>query len=152
MSHQIFLELTALKTPQTKRNAFNDYCYFFIADMNHIYTSRLLDPDFSPRTLQNKVQFDLRFYFARRGTENMYQMKKDYFKLVYDAEHDICYLELAVDEETKNHKEITNDLESIFMPEIKDSKYCIVTSFLTYEMSLNRDSDLTRQAKNELIP
>ena len=31
-----------------------------------------LDPDKGQKELQNKVQFDLRFYFARRGSENIH--------------------------------------------------------------------------------
>ena len=67
-------------------------------------------------------------------------MMKNHFKVVYD-ERDICYVELAVDEETKNHKEVDKDIDSPFMPEIRDSKYCPVTTYLTYCMSLTKYSD-----------
>ena len=113
--------------------------------MNKVYSSCDLDPNFHPKSLQNKLQWDLRFYFARHGTENMYKMKKDHFKLWYDEVLDLRYVELAVSEETKNHKETNTDTESGLMPEMKDNKYCPVTSYLTYIMSLSRQSDLMWQ-------
>ena len=66
---------------------------------------KVLDPEAGPQQLQNKVQFDIRYYFARRGGENIYEMTKNTFKVVTDPETDIAYITRAVDEETKNHKE-----------------------------------------------
>ena len=68
----------------------------------------------------------------------MYAMEKDHFKVTYDRVDDICYIELSVDEETKNHNEVDSNIDSPFVPEIKDSKYCPVTSYLTYIMCLSR--------------
>ena len=119
--------------------------FCFISDVNKIYTSHDLDPDFTPKSLQNKVQWDLQFYFALRGTENMYTMKKDYFKLCYDKVQDLRYVELAVDKETKNLKETNSDIESGLMPEMKDNKYCPVTSYLIFLLSLSRQTDLMWQ-------
>ena len=62
-------------------------------------------------------------------------------------------MELAVDEETKNHKEVDKDIYSPFMTEIKDSKYCPVTSYLTYVMSISKQSDwMWQQAKYRTFP
>ena len=44
----------------------------------------------------------------------MYHMEKDHFKAVYDEERDTRYVELAKDEETKNHKECDSDIESLY--------------------------------------
>ena len=52
----------------------------------------------------------------------MYHMEKDHFKVVYDEKRDTRYVELAKDEETKNHKECDSDINSPFMPEMKGSK------------------------------
>ena len=43
--------------------------------LKQIYAHDLLDPVCGARTLQNKVQFDIRFYFARRANENVYNFK-----------------------------------------------------------------------------
>ena len=102
-----------------------------------MYQSRELNLKISLATLLNKVQWDIRFYFTYRGSENVYGMKKSQFRLVCDDEKDICYIELAEDEETKNHKETDIDIDSHFMSKMKDSKCCPVTSYLTYFMSLN---------------
>ena len=50
-----------------------------------MYNHEYLDPDLSVKSLQRKVQFDIRFYFARRGAENMDKMTKETFKLDFDA-------------------------------------------------------------------
>ena len=54
------------------------------SDLYDIYHSRHLDPDAGPRALQNMVQWDIRFYFARRGSENMYNMTKRTFTIKMD--------------------------------------------------------------------
>ena len=72
-------------------------------------------------------------------------MKKDHFKLYFDEQRSIRYIELAKDEETKNHKECDQDIQSGIMPEMKDSKYCPITSYLIYIMSLNCQCDLMWQ-------
>ena len=43
---------------------------------------------------------------------------------------------------------IDKDIDSSFMPEMKDSKYCPVTSYLSYNISLNHDSDWMWQQPN----
>ena len=49
----------------------------FFSDWIKMYNHELLNPDKGPLSLQHKVQFDLRFYFCRRGMENMDKMKKN---------------------------------------------------------------------------
>ena len=81
-----------------------------------------MDPEISPKSLLDKVQWYIRFYFAHCGSENMYGMLKNHFKVTYDDKTDIHYVKLAVDEETKNQKEVDKDIDSPFMPEIRDAK------------------------------
>ena len=111
-----------------------------------------MDPDHNVRSLQRKVQWDIRYYFARRGAENMHAMVKDDFKLVTDPTG-VRYITKARDEETKNHKETDQDIISGFMPEQKDDKYCPVTSYLKYVNGLSPNSDkLWQTAKNDTFP
>ena len=35
------------------------------SDLQQIYTSQALDPEFNVRSLQHKVMFDMHYYFAR---------------------------------------------------------------------------------------
>ena len=60
-----------------------------------------MDPEMNANTLQNKVQFDIRFYFARRGAENMDKMKKDTFKIEFDMKTESWYVIKNKDELTK---------------------------------------------------
>ncbi|XP_053398292.1 uncharacterized protein LOC128556690 [Mercenaria mercenaria] len=53
-------------------------------DAHQLYRSNIhLDPS-TPQGLFNKVQFDIRLYFCRRGNENMYTMTKDTFRVQID--------------------------------------------------------------------
>ena len=113
-----------------------------------MYTSKYLDPDRGPRELQNKVQFDIRYYFARRGGENIYDMTKETFKCVTDQDRGICYITRAQDEATKDHKESDNEIISGYMPELPGSKYCPVQSFLTYKISLSHSKNYLWQQAN----
>jgi hypothetical protein len=53
-------------------------------DRRKLYTSLYLSPK-TPLGLQNKVQFDIPFYFCRRGNENMLQMHKSTFMVKKDS-------------------------------------------------------------------
>lgn len=61
------------------------YCIFRLAKK---YNSDLLNSDKSPKQLQNKVQFNIKIYMMRRGSENIGSITKNTFKLEYDT--DIC--------------------------------------------------------------
>ena len=113
----------------------------------------LLDPNKDVRSLQRKVQSDIRYYFARRGAENMHEMLKRTFKLEVDPNTGLRYIARAVDEETKNHKETDQDIISGFMTEQKDSKYCPVDSYLCYfETLLPRSENLWQTPKFDKFP
>ena len=100
-----------------------------------------MDPDKGVRSLARKVQFDIRFFFARRGAENMHKMTKDLFKLVTDVKSGLRYIVKVMDEETKYHKSIDDEITTAQMPEIAGHKLCPVSSFLKYLNALSPKSD-----------
>ena len=116
--------------------------------MRRLYDSNTLNPTKNAQTLQNKVQFDIRFYFARRANENIDKFTKDTFKLQLDQNTGIRYITKQMDEQTKNHQD---DLEfySGHMPELKGSTYCPVTSFLRYVSKLHPQCDALWQQVKE---
>ena len=121
---------------------------FSFSDLFKMYSHNLLDPDINPRTLQNKVQVDFRYYFVHRGCENIYNWTKDTFKVVTDDESGIVYVKKVEDKETKNHKETDNEIITAFMPEVRGSKLCPVMSFTTYLSALSTESNkLWQQAR-----
>ena len=118
-----------------------------------IYHNRHLDPDIGPRQLQKKVQFDIRFYFARRGAENMHKMTKTTFAVKLDKQTGIKYVIRAEYEATKNHKANENDIVTGYMPSMVDKKYCPVRSFIMYTEALHPTSEsLWQTLKSNLFP
>ena len=73
-------------------------CYAYLLAL---YLHPLLDPDKDNISLQNKVMFNIHFYFCHRGTENMYTMTRNTFQLNFDKETHITYLEKVCNEMTK---------------------------------------------------
>ena len=63
-----------------------------------MYTSAYLSPDNTNRSLQRKVQFDIRFYFASRGCENLEKMTKDTFKFAFNNKTEMWYVYKDQDE------------------------------------------------------
>ena len=103
-----------------------------------------MDPDAGNRQLFSKVMFDLRFYFCRRGNENVHKWTKSTFELKYDVDTGITYLEKVFDEMTKNHQETNCEIQTGFMPQMLDSsgkphKLCPIHSFENYISHLNED-------------
>lgn len=70
--------------------------------MQEIYQSPILDPELNVQSLLNKVHWDIRHYFTRRGGENLHLMTKDTFKVFTDPDTNMKYLKRITDEETKN--------------------------------------------------
>ena len=122
----------------------NALCLF--SDLIAMYRHWLLNPELNPKSLQNKVQMDLRYYFVRWGCENIYDWTKDTFKVVTDPDTGITYVEKVQDEETKNHKEVDSEIIIAFMPEHPGSKMCLVMSFMTYVSALSPDSNYLWQS------
>ena len=112
-----------------------------------MYNHPYLDPDSGREALQQKVQFDIRFYFCHRGAENMETMKKTMFAVRCDkngAEY-VCKVE---EEATKNHRETDQDILTAFMPENRDDKLCPVRSFKMYLSHLHLENDHMWQMPN----
>ena len=93
----------------------------FLTDLQQMYNSPSLDPERNVRTLQAKVMWAIRFYFAQCGGENIDSMNKKTFKLSTHPETGIKFIQKVVDEETKNHKEIYGQIVTGFMPEMPKS-------------------------------
>ena len=90
----------------------------------------------SPRSLADKVQFDIRFYFCRRGCENMHAMTKDTFEVCVDGEgHE--FVRQARGELNKNHNETDRVGYTGFMPAHAGSELCPVAAFKNYVSHLN---------------
>lgn len=130
----------------------------FLTDLVKLYNSEEMDPDLCPVSLQNKVQFDIRYYFCRRGGENIHEMTKDTFQLVFDAELQMPYVKKVIDEETKNRKETDKEVVTGFMPQIIDPytghphKLCPVRSFENYIACLNPKTNHLWQQPQKFRP
>jgi hypothetical protein len=83
----------------------------------------------TPSGLSNKVQFDIRLYFCRRGQENMHAMSQSMFTVKTDDETGLRYV--TEDELTTNHRETDKELISGVMPaspgKAKHNKRCVFT-------------------------
>jgi hypothetical protein len=110
-------------------------------DVAKMYTCQYLDPTKGPKELQNKVQWDIRFYFARRGKENFSEMTKQSFKVLTDPATGLKYVKKAIDELDKSHKENHNEEYSGVMPQLNDPRWCPVKSFEVYLTLLHPDSN-----------
>ena len=54
------------------------------AGLKKLYKSAVFNTD-NPKTLLNKVFFEIMLYFCRRGHQNLRQLKKSYFAVLVDA-------------------------------------------------------------------
>ena len=97
-----------------------------------------MDPKSGPVALQRKVQFDLRFYFCRRGMENIDSMKKDAFEMRYNNDTEEWFVIKIQDELTKNHRQMEHLISGI-MPENKTDDKCPVLTFKTYNNNNNNN-------------
>jgi hypothetical protein len=104
-----------------------------------LYQHIEMDPSNTPKSLQNKVQFDLRFFLCRRGNENVYEMTKTTFEVTTDPYTGLKYVYKAQDELDKNHGADSTDIVSGVMQEMKGSPSCPVSSFLKYIEALHPD-------------
>ena len=124
---------------------------FHISDRIKLYVSPHMDPDINRYFLQNKVQFDIRFYFCHRGAENIHTMQKSMFAVMCDEEQDYDYVIKVEDESTKNHKETDQPILNNFMPENKTEKMCPFRSFKMYMKHLHPDNTYMWQTPNPNI-
>ena len=109
-------------------------------DRQKLYTSLFFNTD-TPTGLQNKVQYDVRYYFAIRGAENMQTMTNSSFILGTDPDTGLRYID-RVDEMTENHWEngSSDDGPDGRMAETLTDD-CPVASFLKYMSKLHPDQD-----------
>ena len=127
------------------------------SDLVKLYNHPLLDLDIGPKELLNKVRFDIRFYLCRRSAENFIEMNKNTFKLHFDEEINIAYVQKVCDEMTKNHKSKDNEITTGFMPQVFDEngrphKLCPVRSYKNYISHLNPKCDKLWQQPLKCIP
>ena len=89
----------------------------------------------NPKTLLNKVFFEIMLCFYRRGRQNLRQLKKSHFKVFKDALRK-KFVAKVVDELTKNHRE-NNEEEEGRMMYATEGPFCPVASFEKYLQHLN---------------
>ena len=88
------------------------------------------------QSLQDKVQFDIRFYFVCRANENIDKFTKKTFNLELDANTGIQYIKKNIDEQTKNHQ-LDTEMINASMPELPNSNRYPVNNFITYLSKLH---------------
>ena len=120
------------------------------SDLQKLYSSQELNTH-TPRGLFNKVQFDIRYYFCRRGQENVRSMTKDTFVVRTDADTGLKYVVKRKDELTKNHRGDDSESFSGFMPEYSGSELCPVRSFEKYVDKLHPKCDALWQRPKEFL-
>ncbi|XP_071135474.1 uncharacterized protein KIAA1958-like [Mytilus edulis] len=128
---------------ESKRFGLGDVEHFPVineVDRETLYTSMYLSST-TPTGLANKVQFDIRLFFCRRGIENMHSMTKCTFTIKTDIKTGLKYVTKAKDELTKNHRESDKELVSGVMPESPGSVYCPVASYENYIRRLHPSND-----------
>lgn len=118
----------------------------FFTDLVKLYNHQNMDPDAGPQQLQNKVQFDIRYYFCRQGGENIPDFQKNTFQVMYDSQAKIAYVKKVVDELAKNHRESDSQMVTGFMSQVLDfdgkpHHLCPVRSFENYIGHLNPKLD-----------
>lgn len=103
------------------------------SDLRQLY--EYFDPD-TPNGLQEKVWFDIMYYFCRRGRENLHLMTKDTYAIGTD-EKGRTFIYQKTEEMNKNHRYDSTDptTQARMYSNPQDSASCPVSSFNNY-MSL----------------
>ena len=107
-------------------------------DMKKLYESGVFSTE-TPKTLLNKVFFEIVLCFCRRGRQNLRQLKKTDFA-VKTNDRGIKYVTKISDELTKNHREDNNPEESGSMYET-GGQFCPVASFEKYLQHSNPNNE-----------
>ncbi|XP_067678843.1 uncharacterized protein [Haliotis asinina] len=115
-------------------------------DLQMLFSSIHMDCK-TPNGLANKVQFDIRFYFFRKGLPHMESMTKDTFEVAVDPSNGVRFIRQRVEEQSNG----SDDEEPCgsCMPEIPNSELCPVSSYLKYIEKLNPDSNRLWQYPKE---
>ena len=119
-------------------------------DIKKLYKSGVFSTD-SPTTLQNKVFFEVMFYFCRRGRQNLRELKKDDFTINVNTNGRRCVIKTK-DELTKNHRVNDAQAEEGGMMIANDSHYCPVYSFEKYLSHLNPINEFLFQRPKSKVP
>ena len=107
-------------------------------DRQKLYSSLFFNPQ-TPTGLFNKVQYDVRYYFARRGAENMHTMLKSSFVTHTNPETGLRFITKR-DELTKNHRGNDPTAYSGFIPETGTDD-CPFKSFKKYVSKLHPEQE-----------
>ena len=122
--------------------------FYTISDRMKMHTAPHLDPDNGRVSLQNKVQFDIHFFFFRRGMENVDKMQISMFEINYDPDEQLENVVKVEDEATKNHRKTDQNIQICIMPAKPGDRYCPVTSYKMYLSNLHPDNPYPWQAPN----
>ena len=122
---------TAMRELKTLGNGEVDhYPQINLSDLRKIYNFMSCD---SPRSLADKVQFDIPFLFLSSGCENMHAMT---FEVCVDGEGNE-FVRQARGELNKSHNETDREGNTGFMPAHAGSELCPVAAFKNYVSHLN---------------
>ena len=112
------------------------------ADLKKLYESAVFNTD-NPKTLLNKVFFEIMLCFCRRGRQSLRQLKKSHFAVLVDASGK-KFVTKVVDELTKNHRE-NDEAEQGGMMYATKGPFCPVASFEKYLKHLNPQNEFLFQ-------
>ena len=103
----------------------------------------------TPKGLQEKVMFDVLYFFGRRGREGLRELKRDSFEFVEDGEGNE-YAHLPFNEFDKNHCDVmdTESNETDKRIYSQNSDDCPVASLKKYISHLNVDHESFFQRPN----
>ena len=104
-------------------------------DIKRLYESGVFNTD-NPTALQNKVFFEIMFFFCRRGRQNLRELKRDDFA-IKRTHKDYDVLSKKTDELTKNHRVNDAQAEEGGIMVANDTPYCPVHLFEKYLNHLN---------------
>ena len=104
-----------------------------------------------PVVPQEKVQFNIRYYFFRRGAKNMKDLTKTTFIIKTDVNTGKRFVCKAVDELNKNHNELDRKSYTAMMPEMVGDPKCPDSSFEIYLEHPNPNCDSLWQRPRETM-
>ena len=110
------------------------------------------------RIYKIKVQFDIRFYFMRRASENIDEFKKNTFSTRLDVDSNIMYVSKDKDELTKITKKILPILCLVLCQKfvavsdvLWDLSTCTMSIWIQNVSSFGRSLDLQPKYRNRIL-
>ena len=120
------------------------------AALEKVYESGVFSTD-HPKSLLNKVFFEIMLCFCRRGRQNLRQLKRSDFVVKTDSTG-AKFVSKVVDELTKNHRE-DDEAEEGGIMYATGGPFCPVASFEKYLQHLNPQNEfLFQRPKKKLTP